>query len=114
MDVAQVRKGEPNLSNSHRFRWTSTATPSGWSGFGSSVVAWPKPSYYKALPWHLIKGINMRWLLAPILVLSFLGGASKAQQISDPVVLFNPHGSMADMMKLWDDDAPWSEAMKKT
>ena len=56
----------------------------------------------------------MRWLLAPLLVLSFLGGASQAQQISDPVVVFNPHGSMADMMNLWDDDAPWTEAMKKT
>jgi hypothetical protein len=55
----------------------------------------------------------MRWLFAAILALLFVGGAGWAQPVPEPLVLFNPHGSPADMMNLWVKDAQWSNAKKR-
>jgi hypothetical protein len=56
----------------------------------------------------------MRWLFAPILALMLLSGTGQAQKMAEPITMYNPHGSMADMMNLFVKDSPWPEAAKKT
>lgn len=54
----------------------------------------------------------MRWLLAPLLALSWLTGTGVAAWGADPEVWYNPHGP-SDMLNMWTDTAPWQNAAQK-
>src|SRR5665213_23085 len=51
----------------------------------------------------------MRWLLAPLLALSWLIGTGAVARAAAPEIWFNPN-SRADWLNLWTDTAPWQQA----